>query len=156
MKSFLNPFILLLLLACPVCTAGAADDFDSLLDTMRDPFEPRLPPKIVASEVVKNNNIGVATQASNSIINQMEDVTKNAIKNTVMKTPTVPSTPMVPAVKPTLLLQGVMWQTDKPQAIVGDQLVGLGDKINEATIVGIFKSGIEVDVKGTKFKYYIE
>lgn len=44
---------------------------------------------------------------------------------------------------PDLKLQGIVWGTDKPRAIINGIVLGKGDKIGEAEILEIKKEGIE-------------
>jgi len=52
---------------------------------------------------------------------------------------------------PQLVISGVVWGTDKPQAIVNQQLVGEGDMLGEIKIVHIKKNEIRVSFKGMPF-----
>ncbi|MCM8779379.1 MAG: general secretion pathway protein GspB [Candidatus Omnitrophica bacterium] len=44
---------------------------------------------------------------------------------------------------PDLKLQGIVWGSDKPRAIINGIVLGKGDKIGEAEIVEIRKEGVE-------------
>lgn len=55
--------------------------------------------------------------------------------------------PVVEPVKPTppeFILNGIVWNTDRPQAIINNQIVNQGDTIEGAKIVSIRKSGIDL------------
>ena len=52
---------------------------------------------------------------------------------------------------PSLTINGLIWNTDNPQAIVNDQVVGVGDTIAEVTILGIQRSGIQILYSGKTF-----
>lgn len=45
---------------------------------------------------------------------------------------------------PTLIIQGLVWNTNRPQAIVNKKVLGIGDRVDEATIVNITKTGIDI------------
>jgi len=46
---------------------------------------------------------------------------------------------------PFLGIQGIIWNTDTPQAIINNQVVKIGDKIENVEIIDIDKQGIKVD-----------
>ena len=53
---------------------------------------------------------------------------------------------------PALTINGLVWNTDKPQAIINNKILGLGDVIEGATIVDINPAGTEILYEGKKFK----
>jgi hypothetical protein len=65
--------------------------------------------------------------------------------------PSVSETPQVIR-PPDLTLQGVIWNTYQPLAIINNQVVKIGDVIAEATVVDIDKTGIIIKYKAKKFK----
>lgn|SRR3989338_6337817 len=50
----------------------------------------------------------------------------------------------VEIIPPALTINGLIWNTGKPQAIVNNQVVGIGDTVAETKILNIQKSGIEI------------
>ena len=52
---------------------------------------------------------------------------------------------------PDFTIQGVIWNTDLPQAIVNDMIVRVGDVIDDAKIVEITKTGITIDYRDRRF-----
>lgn len=52
---------------------------------------------------------------------------------------------------PRFTIQGVIWNTDTPQAIVDNVVVGIGGVIKEAYIVDITKEGIKILYQDTLF-----
>jgi len=50
----------------------------------------------------------------------------------------------IPTPPPALTISGLIWNTDRPQAIVNDQIVEVGDVIQEAKVLAIYKTGIDV------------
>ena len=75
-------------------------------------------------------------------------------KKDVVQTPTATvattQTPTV-LVPPQLRITGLIWNSTKPQAIINNQVVGIGDAINDVTIVGIQKTSIDIVYQGTYF-----
>ena len=55
------------------------------------------------------------------------------------------------AVKPRFQIAGLVWNTNRPQAIVNGQVVSIGDSIGGWIISQITKKGIEVTSEGTTF-----
>lgn len=53
---------------------------------------------------------------------------------------------------PHLTTQGVIWQTDLPQAIINNKVVKIGDIIEGAEIIEIDKSGVEISFRNKLFK----
>lgn len=53
-----------------------------------------------------------------------------------------------PKTLPALTVQGLIWNSDMPQAIINDQVVKLGDEISGAKIVKIAKDGITIQFQG--------
>ena len=58
--------------------------------------------------------------------------------------------PSAPTKPPTVVIKGLVWNSDRPQAIVNDQVVDIGDKIGEMEIVSINKTGIDFLYQGEK------
>lgn len=52
---------------------------------------------------------------------------------------------------PALTLNGIVWNTDRPQAIINDQVLSQGDTIEGARIVSIRKSGINLVFENENF-----
>ncbi|MCM8783993.1 MAG: general secretion pathway protein GspB [Candidatus Omnitrophica bacterium] len=52
---------------------------------------------------------------------------------------------------PDLKLQGMVWGSDKPRAIINGTVLGKGDKIQEAEILTISKEGVEFVYKDHVF-----
>ena len=49
------------------------------------------------------------------------------------------------------IITGLIWNSNRPQAIVNDQVVDVGDKISEYQIVSISKTGIKLELNGQTF-----
>ena len=64
-------------------------------------------------------------------------------------------TPEAPAIPPppTLSVQGIVWGGSTPQAIINDQLYGIGDVVKGAKIVMIDREGVTMDYHGTALRY---
>lgn len=61
----------------------------------------------------------------------------------------IESTPQEPEIKPPkVMISGLVWNSDHPQALVNNKIVGPGDQIEGWTITGITESGVEISTKG--------
>jgi len=52
---------------------------------------------------------------------------------------------------PSLKITGIVWNSDRPQAIINDQVIDIGDKVQNATIKEITKTEIKVEYGGKEF-----
>ena len=65
---------------------------------------------------------------------------------------TLPAKQPKPAVqKPNLTISGIIWNSDRPQAIITNQVVDVGTTVDNTTVVAINKTGIDVLYSGEKF-----
>jgi hypothetical protein len=51
----------------------------------------------------------------------------------------------------TFTLEGLVWRSDRPQAIINGQIVGKGGKIGTAEILDITEKGVKMQAKGQQF-----
>jgi type II secretory pathway component PulC len=82
--------------------------------------------------------------------------TQPDIQTGTTETPTIISqqTPVVEEVvlpKPDYKISGIVWNTDRPQAIIEGRIVDIGDSIEQWRIIGISRGGVEVSFKNQKF-----
>ncbi|MFH1359592.1 MAG: hypothetical protein ABIJ41_00965 [Candidatus Omnitrophota bacterium] len=54
-------------------------------------------------------------------------------------------------IPPSLLISGVIWNTDRPQAIINNMVVNIGDVVEEAKIIDINRSGIKIQYMEKNF-----
>lgn len=57
-----------------------------------------------------------------------------------------------PIQPPSLQLQGVLWGSSRPQAIINRKIVSVGDVIEEAKIVDIGKNSIKISYREQEFE----
>ncbi len=48
-------------------------------------------------------------------------------------------------------LQGIVWHTDKPRAIINNKMVKVGSRVGEAEVIGIDKEGVRIQQEGQEF-----
>ncbi len=128
----------------PVPVSVAVDEtaFKTLLSQLKNPFMPVVPDKPV---VVKPVVVPPAPTAE--IVERPSTPERAAVRPRATE-------PVVTA--PNLKLQGVLWDGDKPQAIINNEVVGIGSAVQGSTITAIRKSMVEVSFNGHNFSYKVE
>ena len=103
------------------------------VNSVKDPFISQLPlePKVKPAQTISQNPMDVKSPVSPLPSGKQ-------MGNTA---------PPVEVHPPAIAISGLVWNTDRPQAIVNNQIVEIGDKINEWTIVTIDEEGIEIAYK---------
>lgn len=110
----------------------------------RDPFTPQVPQEeIRAQRVEPIRPVGVnepvvlpppqAVQEPSVRMPRQEDITRP---------------PPIFEPLPGMNIAGVVWNTDRPQAIINGQIVGIGDTVSGVTMLDIKKTGITVLFQG--------
>ena len=81
-------------------------------------------------------------------------ITRNTVKeDIIVERPlekTTPAPVSVAEIKSNLKIKGIVWGGDRPQAIINDQIVNIGDKIQDTKVVAITEDGVDVEYKGKK------
>lgn len=109
---------------------------DEVVSEVKNPFIPQLPEKVeVVPEPVKAKPR--QTQAKPTPV-----VRKTSTR--VVAKPVVPAAPQ----KPQFRVTGILWNSDRPQAIINGMVVDIDDKIGQYQIKAIHPEGIEVLVDG--------
>lgn len=103
--------------------------FSALLSQLKDPFAVQMP------------------QAAG----QKDDQAGHAVIAAPVPAPVKTQTPPPKPVAPDLKVSGVLWAGPKPQAIVNDRVVGIGDVVQKAKVTAIRKGKVEFSVQGKIF-----
>ena len=53
---------------------------------------------------------------------------------------------------PQLQINGLVWNSDRPQAIINNDIVTIGDVVAEAKILDITRNGVRIEYKGEHFE----
>ncbi len=118
----------------------ASDSFESFLLKVKNPFKSSLP-KIEEIIEIKPKptkiNIGETRSSRRSKVRPVKTEAK-PIKAPIIKAPDV-------------IVSGLIWNSDLPQAIINESIVTIGDKIDNFKIVEIHKDGIIILFSGLKF-----
>ena len=105
-----------------------------------NPFKPRLP-KREKKEIVKEINYTIEDHENRTQF-RMPDQTRPVVDAVPQPKPK----PVVTA--PNLNISGLVWNSNRPQAIINGQVVSIGDTINDVKIVNIKKTGVEISYQG--------
>lgn len=106
---------------------------------IRNPFIPQLPKK---AEIVAENPVPVPDNTSKIPIPKPVETKPG---NTIAVEPKAPPLP-----QPNFTVTGIIWNTDRPQAIINGQVVDIGDMVQEFKIESINQTAIEVSIQGVK------
>jgi len=105
-----------------------------ILKTLRNPFIPQLPQKEIILPVTP-------TPQPPRILPTPVAQPSLAPQATITPIPT----------KPEFKISGLIWDTDKPQAIVNDKIVTIGDTVELWLISNITREGVQVESSGYKY-----
>ncbi len=74
-------------------------------------------------------------------------------KELAKQKPTTPAAApaAAPQAQPNLKLQGILWGTSQPRAIINRRIVSAGDTIDDATIVAVGKNSVTVSFGGQEY-----
>jgi len=130
-KYLLILFIIILLL--PAAGNTIASPENTSFKEIRNPFQSWLP-KI--EEVVEK------TQETTKII---KEVPKLDIKEKLALPIKIPKAVEKPKEPPRIRITGLIWNSDRPQAIINGRVVSEGDALEDFTIVRIHPKGIDIN-----------
>ena len=125
------------------------NDLASDLDSLKSPFTPKLPLPAAPGIETKPAAPGIETKPAAPEIKTKTEPARPDIKQPSLASPQPPPVKAVVNL-PTVTISGLVWDTDHPQAIVNDQIVSVGDKIENWSITAINEQGIELSFDGIK------
>jgi len=110
-------------------------------------------------EGVPETNINSEKPIRNPFIPVFPELRQAEERNRPIHTPSLPTVPLPTLsdssppkkARPSFKIQGLVWNTKKPQAIINDQVFNIGDAIDSWTITAIGKSGISVSSENITF-----
>ena len=115
------------------------------LTNIKNPFVSQLPkPKIVEPSITAEEHINSSTEPSSTT----ETLKIPDISSVISK-----SEPKKPEVihPPSMSINGLVWNSDMPQAIINGRVVNLGDNVDGAIITQINEAGVEILFRGKEF-----
>jgi hypothetical protein len=132
MKFFIS--VMFLLISMPVFAQSTLPDTDDekvLQEFLSNPKNPFISPLEKKDEVLKP----VEPPKEKSLAAPVEAPAPEPVKKPEL---------------PQLNLIGLVWGGDKPQAIIDDQIVNIGDSIKNAKVVAITEIGVDLEYEGEK------
>lgn len=91
--------------------------------------------------------VNEVAELNNPFFNSIEEAIK---KETVNESPVIKEGNAVKSL-PAYTIQGVIWGTELPLAIINNKVLKIGDMLDEAKIENIDKNGVVVSLKGNLF-----
>jgi len=125
-------FIIIAILFSPAIASAA-----------KNPFTPQLPKKEVVAPVKKIVEKPVRQVPPKP--EPLQNINRPVQSNN-------PVTEKIILEPPALNITGLIWNSDRPQAIINEQVVDIGDEILATKIVSIEKTGIEILFDGRTLK----
>ena len=102
-------------------------------DVLRNPFIPQIPKEITKP---KSEDISKKAHAPSE--------EKGLFEGINLQLPETAKEIVIPS----MVITGLVWNTNRPQAIINARVIDIGDSIANAEIVSINKSGIEILIEG--------
>ncbi|MCD4779376.1 MAG: hypothetical protein K8S27_02345 [Candidatus Omnitrophica bacterium] len=132
---------------------------DDTIEKMRvnysmNPFKPQLPKKTVPPV-----NTSVRQPPRQLPVNPSKKTPSNRTPSAVPQTTSNQTDPQnidIPIVDPVVTLppldiSGLIWDTDRPQAIINNKILEIGDIVDEFKIIHIYKQGVTGHYQGKDF-----
>ncbi len=141
-----NTIILLSMLFCSaflILPAKTFADLSSDLIGLRNPFKSWLPKVEEIIEKLPEPTKIEVVEPTRPVTPKPEPVSQEKVVAPVL-------TP------PKLTVNGLIWGTDKPQAIINDRVVSIGDTIENSRIVDINQNGVDIIFSNNLFTIQIE
>ena len=136
---------------CAQETPGVDDDFEALLSSMKNPFKSPMSTKLELQEELKRQE----EEKKQEELKRQEEEKKSQESVSVDIEPidpslqtSEPSEPIEIEVEeiiplPDVKISGIIWNSDRPQAIINGRIVDIGDSILGIQITEIRKTGID-------------
>ena len=116
------------------------DSSSSEMLSARDPFTPQVPQEAVRAQRVEPiRPVGVNEPV---VLPPLPAVQEPSVSMPRQEDITWPPRILEPL--PGIHIAGVVWDTDRPQAIIDGQIVGIGDTVSGVKITDIQKTGVTV------------
>ena len=113
------------------------------LTNIKNPFVSQLPkPKIMETPVVVEGPINSDPAATTEPL-KIPDISSVIPKPEPKKAEVIRP--------PSMNINGLVWDSDMPQAIINGRVVSLGDSVDGAVVTQIHETGVEILFKGKEF-----
>ena len=122
---------------CPIAQSQESEDIVGDLEGIKDPFMSQLPEPVV----VPKQPVVVPVEVVPHKVVEKPPVDMS------IKVPKIPEVVKKPNMD-SIVLKGVVWNSDTPQVIINDKVMSVGDEINGMRIVTISRDGVEFSSNG--------
>lgn len=146
--------IIVILLTSNVCAqedAVVEDDFEARLLSIKNPFQPQIfeeEKKEIIPEIPEPEETSNATEEKKVDVETEEDETGPPIESTdpslAIVLPVEAEDIIPPPPLPEVRVSGIIWNSDRPQAIINDRIVDIDSDVSGIKITEIRQS----DIKG--------
>jgi len=145
-KIMLFLFIFLIQLFLTNNLVEASESFELIIAQTKNPFKSSLP---ITEKIIEK------TPKSISIISKEKQ--RQSRENQKQKLePIIQEQPKPIVMAPELVISGLIWNTNLPQAIINQGIVTIGDIVENSEIVNIHKGGVDILFSGTPFTIKID
>ena len=114
-----------------------------MLRALRNPFIPQLPDELPKEDPEIPEGEPTDAPQDNPEAIPTGEATGNAQGIPVVEEVVLP--------KPDYKISGIVWNTDRPQAIIEGRVMDIGDSIEQWRIIGISRGGVEILFRNQKF-----
>jgi len=123
-------------ISVPLTAHAQGDDvtfskLESGLITVENPFKSQLPK-------IEKPKIEMPDKPKLPKPSEDKDPTKPKLPELIATPPLIKERPL-----PNVTINGIIWNSDRPQAIINGRIIDIGDTISEIQITGIRKTGID-------------
>jgi hypothetical protein len=150
-KTFLSFILMLLLSASPGYGQNLVSNLQKGLMS-RNPFETWLPKteEMIEEKIIEKIEEKIEKPQEQVKIIDSNVPARKMIGKEEMDKPAEELTP------PELKINGLVWNTDKPQAIINDQVVVIGDMVGDSKVIDIRKDGVDLMFLNKPFTVQME
>lgn len=141
MKNLIFFTFLFFLIAISSGVHSYAQTQNTPVSEIRNPFIPQLP---IKPQIVENKQKTIPDNPIHIISNKLKS------SDSKINIPDALEPKLPPLPQPNFTITGIIWNTDRPQAIINGQVVDIGDVIQDFKIESISPTAIEVSIKGVK------
>ncbi len=106
----------------------------SIEAALKNPFESQLPAK--------------TPEPSEKIIRKTDPVRPESPRPSLRPSPSLRNDPRPEVSLPQLTVSGIVWNSKRPQAIINQQVVDIGDEFDGVKIINIRKTAIDIMFQG--------
>ena len=133
---------------------AVAVESPAVVPPIQTPEVPTSSPTIPQPEIVDFDSVRDPLELSPLLKDALlqRQLAREREKERLLRKRDVPIETPAPIQPPPLQLQGILWGTARPQAIINRRIVSVGDTVEGAQITAVSKEGVKVSFSGQEFK----